>query len=123
MDVKSSEPREFIYTLIGMASDCQDREICVDYGKPLLDLFWEVVRFFPKSRREDKDEVLSREYLMIQLAATLGLQRSWSGDGLKRMKRAHWTAETRKNIGNLNYGKTVARYWYHVCFRNARQGK
>lgn len=102
LHIELSEPRDFVYALIGIASDYQNGEIRVDYGKPLLDLFWEVIEFLPKSWREDKDDLFGREDLMVRLAVTLGLQKSWSRDGLKRMKRAHWTAETRKKIGKLN---------------------
>jgi hypothetical protein len=39
------EPRDKIYGFLGLAHDCQNGSLNVDYSKPLLDLYMEVIAF------------------------------------------------------------------------------
>jgi hypothetical protein len=43
---KCKEPRDKIYGLLGLASDCPVNKIKVDYEKPMFELFEEIVRVF-----------------------------------------------------------------------------
>jgi hypothetical protein len=45
-DAECQNPRDKIFGFLGLAHDCQDGSIQVDYGKPLFDLYAEVIFFF-----------------------------------------------------------------------------
>ncbi|KAH9204699.1 heterokaryon incompatibility protein-domain-containing protein [Leptodontidium sp. 2 PMI_412] len=40
----SSEPRDFVYALLGVAGDCQNGELKPDYSKPLFEVYADVFR-------------------------------------------------------------------------------
>jgi hypothetical protein len=43
--LETSEPRDLIYAMLGVSSDCQEGGIGPDYNKPLLDVYLETVSF------------------------------------------------------------------------------
>ncbi|TVY34191.1 Heterokaryon incompatibility protein 6,OR allele [Lachnellula subtilissima] len=43
-----SDPRDKIYGLLGLALDCQDEELVVDYSKSLFEVYKDVVYFYSK---------------------------------------------------------------------------
>lgn len=50
-DSLCEEPRDKIYSFVGIAHDCQDGSLPVDYGKSLFELYEDVVRFQYRSYR------------------------------------------------------------------------
>ncbi|TVY89924.1 Heterokaryon incompatibility protein 6,OR allele [Lachnellula willkommii] len=44
-----SDPRDKIYGLLGLALDCQNQELVVDYSKSLFEVYKDVVTFYSKS--------------------------------------------------------------------------
>jgi hypothetical protein len=50
-DSLCEEPRDKIYGFVGIAHDCQDGSLPVDYGKSLFELYEDVVRFQYRSYR------------------------------------------------------------------------
>jgi hypothetical protein len=44
-NAQCKEPRDKIYDFLGLAHDCQNDSLPVDYSKSLLDLYSDVVRF------------------------------------------------------------------------------
>jgi len=50
-DSLCEEPRDKVYGFIGIAHDCQDGSLPVDYGKSLFELYEDVVRFQYRSYR------------------------------------------------------------------------
>ena len=61
--LESSEPRDFIYAMLGISIDCQNGELLPNYGKPLLDVYLETVAFCK----------LNSTSYQYQLAKRLGL--------------------------------------------------
>lgn len=60
--LKTSDPHDYVYGMLGISTDCQHGEIMPDYEKPLVDLFFEVLAFchtsndypgFPKALAEN----------------------------------------------------------------------
>jgi hypothetical protein len=49
-DAQCNEPRDKIYGFLGMAHDCQNDSIPVDYSKSLVDLYREVIKFHQLSK-------------------------------------------------------------------------
>lgn len=43
LDFQASEPRDHIYAMLGISNDCRNGEIVLDYGKPLHDVYLEVM--------------------------------------------------------------------------------
>jgi F0F1-type ATP synthase beta subunit len=44
-DLQASEPRDIIYAMLGISSDCQNGELLADYEKPIQDVYVETVAF------------------------------------------------------------------------------
>ncbi|PVH76982.1 hypothetical protein DL98DRAFT_277797 [Cadophora sp. DSE1049] len=45
-----SDPKDKVYSLVGLADDCQDNELLVDYSKSLFDVYSDVLDFYIRSR-------------------------------------------------------------------------
>lgn len=41
-----TDPRDKVYALVGLASDCRDRELVVDYSKPLVQVYKDVMKLY-----------------------------------------------------------------------------
>jgi hypothetical protein len=52
-DAKCKEPKDKIYGLLGLAIDCLDEPIKVDYNKPVFQLFEETIRFHAQCKPLD----------------------------------------------------------------------
>ena len=39
----ATEPRDIIYAMLGIASDCQGGELLPDYGKPLVEVYFDAL--------------------------------------------------------------------------------
>jgi hypothetical protein len=46
---QSTEPRDIVFAMLGIAQDCQNDEIIPDYNKPLLEVYIETVTFCQKT--------------------------------------------------------------------------
>lgn len=46
--LESSEPRDFIYAMLGISQDCQNGELLPDYKKPLMEVYLETLAFCPR---------------------------------------------------------------------------
>ncbi|RDW85334.1 hypothetical protein BP6252_02924 [Coleophoma cylindrospora] len=61
-----TEPRDIIYAMLGIASDCQNGELIPDYGKPLLEVYLEAIALC----KQHKESVHG---FALTLAGKLGL--------------------------------------------------
>ncbi|KAH9862858.1 hypothetical protein J1614_010951 [Plenodomus biglobosus] len=43
-NLQTSEPRDVIYAMLGISSDCMNGEIIPDYGKPVINIYREVLQ-------------------------------------------------------------------------------
>jgi hypothetical protein len=77
--LETSEPRDIIYAMLGMSSDCQNGGLMPDYDKPLLDVYLETVLFCELHKPED-----GNQWLRKSLAEKLGLL--WEDDMERRIK-------------------------------------
>ncbi|KAF1940132.1 HET-domain-containing protein [Clathrospora elynae] len=66
-DLQTSEPRDIIYAMLGLTSDCQNGELLPDYNKPLVDVYIETIAFC------NAQEGVIDLWFMSQLAEKLGL--------------------------------------------------
>lgn len=66
LDSVSTEPRDFIYAMLGIASDCQHGELLPDYKKPLLEVYIDTITLC-------KQPGFGLEKLAHKLAGKLGL--------------------------------------------------
>lgn len=48
-----TKPRDIVYALLGVAVDCRDGEIKVDYTKPLEEVYGEVSRLLSAGEQEE----------------------------------------------------------------------
>ena len=71
--LETSEPRDLIYAMLGISSDCQDGGIKPDYDKPLIDVYLETIYFCGLHKPGQENKQFRRT-----LAEKLGL--SWDGD-------------------------------------------
>jgi hypothetical protein len=67
-DLQTSEPRDFIYAMLGISADCENGEIVPDYAKPLTQVYAETVIFCEMRGEYKVDEKFERG-----LAEKLGL--------------------------------------------------
>jgi len=72
-DLRTSEPRDLIYGMLGISSDCQGGVLKPDYDKPLLHVFLEAL-FFCRSARNWQDNDIFEQ----MMAEKLGLP--WDSD-------------------------------------------
>jgi len=98
-----SEPRDMVYALLGVSSDCQNGELRPDYAKPLIDVYMDVYEII--SRRAPKDAQYSSydlegatrtEYFPLQVENDLALR-------LGLMKKSRHSRNERKfdRVANL----------------------
>jgi len=71
--LKTSEPRDLIYAMLGISSDCQDGGIEPDYDKPLMDVYLETIHFCGLHKPGQENKRFRKT-----LAEKLGLP--WDGD-------------------------------------------
>jgi Heterokaryon incompatibility protein (HET) len=57
-----TDPRDIVYALLGIASDCQNGEIQVDYSIPALAMYTTVIRFLMKDHLKDGGLIGSFEF-------------------------------------------------------------
>ncbi|RDW59081.1 hypothetical protein BP5796_12005 [Coleophoma crateriformis] len=55
-----SDPRDKIYALLGLASDCQSGEIEVDYSKSLFEVYKDVVCFYGRSHSKPESQYMPK---------------------------------------------------------------
>ncbi|KAH6883329.1 heterokaryon incompatibility protein-domain-containing protein [Alternaria rosae] len=79
--LETSEPRDLIYAMLGISSDCQIGGLEPDYGKPLLDVYLETIVFCGLDRPG-----LENERFRQTLAEYLGLL--WN-DGMEMTTRKY----------------------------------
>lgn len=68
-DLESAQPRDLIYAILAISTDCNNCQIVPDYGKPLLDVYLEALAVC----NTPIYGLASREKLARRLAAMLGL--------------------------------------------------
>ena len=60
LNLESAQPRDLIYAMLAISSDCNSGQIMPDYEKPLLDVYLEALAFcntalHNRDNREDRD--------------------------------------------------------------------
>ena len=66
-DSLCEEPRDKVYGFVGIANDCQDNSLPVDYSKSLFELYEDVVRFQYRSSKDKAKTVVHFSQLAQQM--------------------------------------------------------
>jgi hypothetical protein len=67
-DLRTSEPRDLIYAMLGLGSDCENGKLVPDYNKPLEQVYIDTVAFCEMYESGTIDQ-----WFLKTLAAKLGL--------------------------------------------------
>jgi hypothetical protein len=68
-----TDPRDKVYGLLGLATDCQCDELAVDYSKSLHEVYMDVLRLYSERRTDDDDLLNFCQFLN----ANIGPERSF----------------------------------------------
>lgn len=78
-DAQCADPRDKIFALLGMASDCQAKAIVADYSKTLFQVYHEVINFYYPLSHDSSQETSSSYDTWDAIELSQSLQRQLGG--------------------------------------------
>lgn len=102
-----SDPRDKIYGLLGLALDCRNDEISVDYSKSLFEVYKDVIDFYSKSRRNPETPYMPSVVRFSQLVQRIFANMHELEKGPKLHSIQHYQAFTYVHARGIIGGKVA----------------